>query len=165
MFLSFKHKRPQNKQIENNSHDTIANNIAQKCIKFQEQSATYMQRKSERLSDQAKKFVLVLFFLLSCGYCLYLISEGFFNSKSKTFSIAPIKIPEHLSKAGDKNKGTVIVSKAEYERIHRFKLYMDSLARNASDKRLYESILSRRPGLMDSIRVIENLYQLQSSKK
>jgi len=41
---------------------------------------------------------------------------------------------------------------------------MDSLARSPSGKILYDSIISQRPGLMDSVRFIENYYQQLKQK-
>ena len=36
---------------------------------------------------------------------------------------------------------------------------MDSLARSPSGRKLYDSIVAARPGLMDSVRYIEKEYQ------
>jgi hypothetical protein len=41
---------------------------------------------------------------------------------------------------------------------------MDSLARSPSGKNLYDSITSQRPGLMDSVRFIEQLYRGEIKK-
>lgn len=163
MFLSFRHKRPQKQHTENDTKDRIANSIVHKCIKAQEQCATFMQHQTEKLSSKAKKFLLVMFLVLSGGCSLYLIVESLISHKNKSFSIVPIKVPEHMDKAGDENtEATVIVSEAEYERIHRFKLYMDSLAKSPSGKRFYDSILFRRPGLMDSIMIMEEMYKAKN---
>lgn len=165
MFLSFKHKSSQKQQIENTAQDRIATSIVHKCIKVQEQCGTFMQHQTERLSGRVKKFMIVIFFLLSGGYSLYLIAESLISHKSKPLSIAPIKVPEHTGKSGNENtKAPVIVSKAEYEKIRRFRFYMDSLARSPSGKKVYDSILNQRPGLMDSVLFIENIYQLQIKK-
>lgn len=160
MFLSFRHKRPQNQHTENDAQNRIANNIVHKCIKAQEHCATYIQRQTERLSGRIKKSLLVMFFLSSGGYSLFLIAESLKSHKGNFFSVTPIKVPKHIDKVGDENtKAPAIVSEAEYEKIHRFKLYMDSLAKNPSGKRLYDSVLFRRPGLMDSIMIIQEMYK------
>lgn len=163
MFLSFKDKSNQRQDKENPDQDRVANSIVHKCIKAQEQCAAFMQRQTERLSGKVKKFLLVLFFLLGSGYSLYLISESLISHGVESFSITPIKIPKHADKAGDKNTpASITISKAEYEKIHRFKLYMDSLAKNSSGKRLYDSLLLRRPGLMDSIMIIQEMYNAKN---
>lgn len=163
MFLSFTHKRPQKQQAENSAQDRIANGIVYKCIKAQERCATYMQHQTERLSGKIKKLSLVMFFLSSTGYSFFLIVENLKSHKGKSFSIAPIKVPEYMDKAGDENtKAPAMVSEAEYKRIHHFKLYMDSLAKSPFGKRLYDSILFSRFGLMDSIMIIEEMYKAKN---
>ncbi len=160
MFLSFRHKAKQKQHAENDVQDRIANSMVHKCIRAQERCATYMQHQTEKLSSRIKKLLLVMFFLSSGGYSLYLIAESLKSHKGKFFSVTPIKVPEYMDKAGDENtKAPVIVSKDEYERIHRFKLFMDSLAKNSSGKRLYDSILFSRPGLMDSLMMIQEMYK------
>ncbi|ULT38451.1 hypothetical protein KRR40_25400 [Niabella defluvii] len=56
------------------------------------------------------------------------------------------------------------MSEAEYSRIKRFRVYMDSLARSPAGRTLYDSIIYHRPGLMDSVRFIENYYQQLKQK-
>lgn len=165
MSLLSKYKRSQKLHKGNDAQDRIANDIVQKCIQAQEQWAAFMQRKSERFSTKAKKFLFIMFLLLSAGCSLYLIVEGLISHKHTSFSIALIKVPQYLDKAGDENtKASGIVSQAEYERIHRFQLYMDSLAKSPSGKRLFDSILNKRPGLMNSIMMIQRIYKKNSGK-
>lgn len=159
MLLLFRHKRSQKQHKGNITHDRIANGIVQKWIKVQEQCATFLQCQSEKLSFKTKKFLLVMFLLLSDAVCLYLIFESVASDKNKCFSIAPIKVPEH-AKAGDENaKASAIVSEAEYERIHRFQLLMDSLSKSPSGKQLYDSVLNKSPGLMNSVMLIQKIYK------
>lgn len=166
MFLSFKHKRSQKDHIENDAQDKIAIGIVNKTIKIQEQCAIFMQLQIERLSGRVKKFLLVMFFLLSGGYSLYLIAESLISHKSKSFSISPIKIPQHTGKADDENiQPFIMVTTEEYGNIQNFRHYMDSLTQPTKGKRIHDSILKSRPELMDSILFIENIYQLQSLKK
>ena len=81
------------------------------------------------------------------------------------FHVIQVKSPRHIGKSGDeKTKATVIITKEEYDKIQRFRKYMDSLPRSLSGKKLYESILINRPRLMDSIILIENIYQSQTKK-
>jgi len=57
------------------------------------------------------------------------------------------------------------VSAPEYLKIKQFILYLDSLSQNLNGKNVADSIRKSSPGLMDSIALIEKIYQLQSSKK
>jgi hypothetical protein len=58
----------------------------------------------------------------------------------------------------------MIVSKADYQGIIRFRGYMDSLTRSPAGKAAYDSIIFSRPGLLDSIRILEKIYQSQTKK-
>lgn len=166
MLLSFIHKRSQKQHKENNTHDRIANRIVQKWIKVQEQCATFLQCQSEKLSFKTKKFLLAMFLLLSGVCCVYLIVDNVASDKNKHLSIAPIKVPEHVAKAGDENtKASAIVSEAEYERIHRFQLFMDSLSKSPSGKRIYDSILNKSPDLMNSIMLIQKMSKSKNLQK
>ena len=159
MFLSFRFKKTQKQHVNNHLKDRIAKSIVNNTMKIQEQCAVFLQRRSERLSYRVKKTFILIFFILSAGYSIYLIIESLMSAK-KPLVIHPIKLSENSAKAGDENiKGDVMVSKKEYEKIHRFKIYMDSLTQNPLGRPLYDSILSGRPGLMDSILIIEELYK------
>jgi len=58
----------------------------------------------------------------------------------------------------------MIVSKKDYQGIIRFRGYMDSLTRSPAGKAAYDSIILSRPGLLDSIRILEKIYQSQTKK-
>lgn len=126
--------------------------------------ATGMEKLTAKLSYGNWKIVLVLFVLLTSGYNVYLVVNAFTHKNIKSFSVTPIRKPEHLSKTGDTRAGTLYVSEAEYMRIRRFRIYMDSLARGPSGKAVYDSITSNRPGLMDSVRFIEKYYEQFKNK-
>jgi hypothetical protein len=166
MFLSFRHKRPQKPHIDSDAQDKIVNSIVHMCIKEQQRCSIFMQRQTQRLSLRIKKFLLVMFLLLSSGYSFYLIAENLISYKSKAFFIEPIKIPKHTCKSGNENiQPDIAVTTEEYLNMQRFQHCMDSLGQTPSGKKVKDSILLSRPGLMDSIHFIENIYLLQSSKK
>ena len=159
--LPFKRKKV-NKAPEDTQH-VIAYGIVHKCLKIQSKWAAYMQRKSEQLSSHGKKYLLVLFCFLAGGASIYTIADNLSSSKKKAFTIPALSIPVHIGKAGEERKyPTIIITKAQIDKIRRFQRYMDSLDQSTDGKRLRDSILLFRPGLMDSLRFIENLYQLQS---
>ena len=135
------------------------------CIRCQSRWAEWMQRKAERLSAKGKLMALLIFVLLTGSYSIYLIGKSFSENQTPSFSIISIKRPAHIQKTRDEVKHTnAVISKSEYEKIHRFRQYMDSLAHTPTGKVLHDSILSYRPGLIDSIQIIENIYQSQIKK-
>lgn len=121
--------------------------------------AKWMEKRTAKLSPGNWKMALALFVLLTGGYSIYLAVNGFTSKGTTTFSITPIRKPGHLTETGEAKTTLPQVSQAEYRRIRNFRMYMDSLARSPSGRSVYDSITHNRPGLMDSVRFIENYYQ------
>ena len=72
-------------------------------------------------------------------------------------------MPAYTNQSGDEiSNNNNIISKEEYEHIQSFKIYMDSLRISSKGKVLFDSIMQARPQLMDSIQLVENVYQSQS---
>lgn len=126
--------------------------------------ANWMMKRTENFSNRTWLILLALFVLSVSGYNIYLVVHTINAKGSAAYSITPIKKPKHLTETGEINKQTMGVPEAEYNRIKSFRMYMDSLARSPSGKNFYDSITLHRPGLMDSVRFIENYYQ-QLNKK
>jgi hypothetical protein len=163
MLFLFKYKAEQKQEKQNAAQDKIAYSIVRKCTRLQSRWADYMQRKSDRLSSSLKKYWLISFCLLTGGCSLYTIVDSFRTSDNPAFSVAPINVPEHATKTGEENKHpSIIVTKDAFESVQRFRYYMDSLSRSASGKRTHDSIRASRPGLIDSVLVIEEMYKTKN---
>ena len=135
------------RKITNPATDKIANLIVRKAIFLQTRWANFMQRKSERLSVKSKKYCLFFFSILTGTYSCFIIVQSFTGHTKKAFTITSIHLPKTIH---EENKPPP-VSEREYLQIEHYKKYMDSCG------------LAIRPGLADSIKQIENIYQ--SSKK
>lgn len=165
MLSLFRKRKTQSSLKGNTAQERLANNMVAACIRFQQRWADFMQLYTERLSRNGKLILLSSFCLIAGSLSIYFIASSLMSRKASSFTIIHHKKSTYAIKSGDENtKVLMIVSKPEYEKIQRFRLYMDSLARSPSCKQFYDSILSHRPGLMDSILLIENIYQSQSKK-
>lgn len=165
MLSLFRNKKKQKSIVENDSQNRIAKNIVFKCIRLQQRWAVFMQRHTERLSAKWKIITLSLFCLCAGGFSLLLIARSLMSDHTATFRVTQGKSWQHIGKSGEeKTNATAIVTKKEYEKIQRFRKYMDSLAISPSGKKSYDSILINRPGLMDSIILIENIYLSQTKE-
>lgn len=165
MLSLFRKRKTHGSATENVAQEKLANNIVSACFRFQRKWADFMQRHTERLSRKGKLNILCLFCVAAASLSIYFIASSVTNRKASSFTVIHLKKPPYAVNAGDENtKAFIIISEDEYKKIHRFRYYMDSLARSPSGKQLYESILSQRPGLMDSILLIENIYQSQNKK-
>jgi hypothetical protein len=165
MFLPFNNKEKSEQGNGDSFQNKVAAGIVQKCIKVQLQGADFMRRKTEGLSCKWVKFCLLLFCLVSLGCSLYLVLGSFHGSGKTSLHVTSIDVPVNATKTGEEETLRFLtITKAELERIERFKRYLDSLGGSENGKRLRSNILLSRPRLMDSIRFVEKLYQLQSPK-
>ncbi|RZK37224.1 MAG: hypothetical protein EOO90_25700 [Pedobacter sp.] len=86
----------------------------------------------------------------------YLIISAFTGSDTTSIKGGSIRRPAHTGSTGEA-KVKARVSDAEYSRIEQFHRYMDSLARDPTGKKTYDSLIAKRPGLMDSIRLVKTI--------
>ena len=126
--------------------------------------AGWMKKRTRNFSHRTWIIVLV-FFILSGSTCsIYIATKAFLMNKGNSIMITPIKKPRRVMETGEEKITGPEISQAEYNRIKQFRIYMDSLVRSPSGKIHYDSITSLRPGLMDSVRLIENYYQQLNHK-
>lgn len=125
--------------------------------------ANYLQHKTNNYSPKKKKFLLLLFvivFLMESGIVTI---QGLTRKTTSSFTVARIKpIPIE----SDKTVAPVI-TKAEFLRVQKFKIYIDSLSTTTQGRKRKDSLLHNRPQLMDSVNFLINLYleQLKTSVK
>lgn len=166
MAFFFGNKKKLNPAASNDTQDKIAKSIVKRCLQWQRRWADWMQDKTERLSGKGKVIVLLLFSLAVGGYSIYLIAASIFGEQNHALSVTSIKKPQYLSRSGEERLTAASgINKEDYLKVHRFKEYMDSLARSPTGRLIYDSILISRPGLMDSVRFIEKSYQSQLKNK
>lgn len=166
MFSTFIRRGIKRKNEDNSQQERIATHIFNTTIKFQHRWATYLQRKTEPLSKAAKIFFLMVFCLIAMSFSLYRVKYSFtvnsdsfvlvgrFVNKGTTDTSADLNFKPLKQPAAD-----------DYRRIKRFLNYIDSLSLTPSGKKIKDSILSDRPGLMDSIHHVEKMFQSQSINK
>ena len=139
--------------------------IVQSLNKRLHKYADYLQKRTECLSMQKKKLALFVFCLLFGTISVCVIIKSFTDRKN-TFLVHPITVPANIDKSNnDLFSDQPIISEKEFHRIELFKYYMDSLHKSATGKYLYDSIIKARPHLIDSILLLEDMYQIQSSEK
>lgn len=124
--------------------DKAAGKIVQRLIETQSKMSGLVNEQLNKTSRKKLKLGLISFCLLSGSFSVWLLVQSFHpNTKATTIrKIQPIRQPQLLSPVDT-------VDPQLYHKIQLYKQYMDSLQ---------ESI---RPGLFDSIRIIEEIYQSQ----
>ncbi|MCT1523834.1 hypothetical protein [Sphingobacterium hotanense] len=143
---------------------TVAGALQTACKRVKGGWAVWMAKRTAGFSRRRWQVLLALFIVGFGGYSGYLTIAGFTGEGERAFSITPIKKPRHAPETGDDRNSSPQVSEAEYKRIRRFRLYMDSLARSPAGKSKHDSMVKHRPGLMDSVRFIEKYYEQLKNK-
>jgi hypothetical protein len=165
--MFFRKNKNNQRQVEHNlEHDKLAQTWVNRCIKLQHNASSFLQAKSEKLSLKAKRLVAIGFCLISFSSCVYQIVKSFYGNDKVNLSIAAIRVPEQVTQNENREIApSNEVSKNEFKKIKKFRAYIDSLARSNSGRRIYDSIHKYRPGLIDSLAIIENIYKSQSPNK
>lgn len=149
-------------QKENRLQDKVAGRIAGAGIKLQTKFADLMNKTFSGMNTNKLKTLLIIFCLGCGGYSIYLVANAIFSSNilQPSFQIDQVDVPKHFDKAGDEIvQPENYVDEETYRKIQGFKQYMDSLRINKS--KLYDSLIIARPGLMDSVLMLEQIYHQQ----
>jgi len=160
MFFSLKHKNNQRQHNRNLKTDKIAVIWANRCLQAQYKVASFLQTKSEKLSLNTKRLIVIAFSVISLSSCVYLVVKSFLGNQNIRLSVTAIKVPEQVVQNEDRQVSpSTGVSKNEFEKVKKFRCYIDSLTTSNSGRRIYDSIRKSRPGLIDSLSIIENVYK------
>ena len=127
-------------------------------VRLQYKCANWLERKTAHFS-RLNWIVILLGFIVFTGSCsIYLIVSSF-SDTSKNITITPITKPTNSIALKETPIAlNTIISKAELEKVKRFRRYMDSLGRSPTGKKTHDSIVRYRPGLLDSLTMLENYY-------
>ena len=165
MWLFKKKKKELQSEEKTTISDKVAGKIAGVGIKAQRLFAERMNKLFVKTNYKRLKLILIFFCVSAGGYSIYLIASSVFSAEQKqqSFEIQQMDIPKHFNKTGDE---TVIpeatVDEQTYLQIQDFRKYMDSLKLNRANE--YDSILQARPGLIDSVQALEQIYYSQKQK-
>ena len=140
--------------------DTAAVRIYRIIHQIQTGFASFMSKKLNHLSAKKRKTFFILFFILLGGLSVHQIALGIISDSAivNIVKIDKINFSIHDSKSSIEG---LEITKRDFQSIALFRHYMDSLSKSLSGKYQYDSILQARPGLMDSVQVLEQLYLSQ----
>lgn len=125
--------------------------------------ALYLQARTQNIPFAAHRIMLVLFCFTCGALSFYLILSAFTPEKKVLINIQRIQVPKHYQQTGEENlKALPSMADKGSLKVKLFLDSMNSLHSSEKGKRVYDSILSARPHLMDSIRRLE---QVQSNQK
>jgi hypothetical protein len=145
--------------------DRVAEKIAAAAIKLQQLFAEKMNRLFMKTDFKRLKIILILFCICTGGYSIYLIANSVISAdrKQNSFEVQQMDVPKYFDKTGDENLiPEAYVDEETYHQVKQFRNYMDSLKQKRRNE--YDSILQARPGLMDSVQMLEQIYLSQKQK-
>ncbi|WP_025144953.1 hypothetical protein [Pedobacter jeongneungensis] len=131
--------------------------LARKLEQVQQGWARVMNNVFNGMGLKSRWIALTCFMILMVALSGYVSISAFTNDIKAAPANYSIKVPqtsgiyreEHRSGIPDK----------VYERIHGFRMSLDSLGASAEGRLKRDSLLRSRPGLMDSLVTIEKYYQ------
>ena len=165
MRLFKKKEKPIDDEEREKLSDKVAGKIAGTGIKMQKIFADKMNKIFMNTGNKKTKTILIAFCITAGGYSIYLLTNAIISpaKKQESFKIDQVKTPQHFSKSGEESiLPDAYVDEQTYNKIQEFKKYMDSLHQNKKVE--YDSILQARPGLMDSVQMLEEIYYSQKQK-
>ncbi len=145
--------------------DKVAGKIAAAGIKLQQLFAEKMNKLLMKTDFKRLKIILIIFCIGAGGYSIYLIANSAISPdrKQNSFEVQKMDVPRHFDKTGDENLiPEAYVDEEIYQQVKQFRNYMDSLKQKRRNE--YDSILQARPGLMDSVQMLEQIYLSQKQK-
>lgn len=161
--LFSKKKKKIEEPKETKVQDTVAKGIAGFLLSVQNKFTSFMSERVNNLSSCSKQFCLGIFCLLFGGFSIYAFLGAFHHSENSVKTIKPdqVAVPKYYDQRNSEFEEPQVSAK-DITRINHFREYMDSLSRSSRGRSEYDSILKARPGLMDSIKIIEEIYYSQS---
>ena len=139
--------------------------IARTILAIQRGFAEWMGRRTASLGRGGKIGLLVIVCVVFGGLSVASLVKVFTGpGESESWKPSAVRVPGYYDKTRDASANEVaIVSPSAYMKMRAFRRYMDSLKGTATGKLEYEKIMKARPGLMDSVRFLEELYHSQQN--
>jgi hypothetical protein len=130
--------------------------------KKQQRAADWLQQRSKRYSKRTQLTGLVIFCLLFGGSSVCIVI-GVLQGKGKIITVQPISVPAHVIDTSRLFKELPVLEQQIQENIQHFKRHLDSLYQYAPAA--FDSVMKIRPGLIDSLMLVESIYQQQLKTK
>jgi hypothetical protein len=151
--------------------EAAASRLRRAVMPLERSGAAWLNGQLERVSRGGKCVFLALFILGAGGYSAYLVARGMARTAGtagSAYGLLSVTATQPAIIHQEKDRGQAFgpaMDGEPYLEIHRFTLYIDSLKNSIRGKRIYDSLRMSRPGLMDSLRLVENLYQSRIKKR
>lgn len=160
MWLFKKEKRKKDAEKTTSIQDKLALRIAGIAILLQTLFAEKMNRLLLKVPPHQMKQMLIAFCMATCFFSAFLIADALRDKHEKSFEVEQSKTPRFFDRTGEESFGDgIIVDVESFFKVQVFRKYMDSL--KVANPPEFDSIQRQRPGLMDSMSILESLYYSQ----
>lgn len=160
MFLLFKDK--ESKQAEANP---ALERLRVKINALLKKLAAYLLEKTNQISAKIKLVMLVVFIIASASLSIYVIAASIINTRVEALSVPQIVIPKYnITTEEQRRAAQRLIIQQDYKRIYDLKHYIDSLHQTIAGKHAYDSLNRLRPGLIDTLKLLENIYSNQQKE-
>lgn len=145
------------------SQPAIVRDVTDKLLTVQHKIAERLNERAATWQPERIKLALILFCLLFGIASLTIMAKAIWTTKpDNSVVVKHMKIPGYIGHTPEEiTIPDHFISKKEYNRLEQFRIYMDSLDGSANGKKIKDSILSQRPKLLDSLAMVEQLYNKQ----
>lgn len=164
MLFSFKRNKKKPSDKADYFQGNLLRQLEEANLRLQHKCAHWMERKTAHLSRKSWIVILICFIVLTSGYSIYLMIGNYSDTAINVEPITNIVKSTNGRQAAEKHKLNVSISEAEFEKIVRFRRYMERLGHSATGKKVQDSIRRYRPGLLDSLTIVEKYYHSQFKK-
>ena len=141
--------------------DSLARKISNSLLKIQKEFASFMNKTTEGCSVVRMKVMFIALCSLFIGLSVWFIVDAFL-SKPSLVKVNATHI-HVIPLAKEKKETTILLTTEVHQRLQLFRSYMDSLQSSKTGRLIYDSILLARPGMMDSVAVLEQMYLKQQN--
>lgn len=133
----------------------VQNYLMQTILKVQRKWADKMQKIESRWSIRRKKAYCVVFFVLSGGYSVCVLLQTFM-SKAPEVSVRQVTTPQKIA-LPPSSEAMPRLSVADTIAYRHFRKVIDSLSQTTEGRQQLHDFFQRRPGIVDSLQVLEKL--------
>ena len=165
MLFSFKRNKKKAPDKADYFQGNVLRQLEEANLRLQHKCAHWMEKKTAHLSRKSWILILICFTVLTSGYSICLMIGNFSYTAINVEAITTIAKSKYGRQANaEKDKINVPISNAEFEKIVHFRKYMERLGHSATGKKVQDSIMRYRPGLLDSLTIVEKYYHTQFKK-
>jgi hypothetical protein len=164
MLFSFKRNNKKAPDKPDYFQGNLLRQFEEANLRLQHKCAHWMERKTAHLSRISWIVILICFTVLTSGYSIYLMIGSFSDTVINVEPITTIVKSTNGRQAAEKDKLNVPISTAEFKKIDDFRRYIENLGHSPTGKKIQDSIMRYRPGLLDSLTIVEKYYHSQFNK-